>query len=140
MNNGQSINIIWLWNCNCIFKYKIYKYPSVYYKGNIYYTLYMNHYSWFVNYFYTNLSEIISKQGQKTIRFTVHGIWQEIVVKNDMACGSTIGPIMSAKLGIPTVDIGGPQLSMHSIREMCCTSSVLQTSKLLKVRKEVPSL
>ncbi|XP_022343582.2 aspartyl aminopeptidase-like [Crassostrea virginica] len=57
---------------------------------------------------------------------------QEIVVKNDMACGSTIGPIMSAKLGIPTVDIGGPQLSMHSIREMCCTSSVLQTSKLLK--------
>ena len=93
-----------------------------------------------MNYFYKNLSEIISKKGHKTIRFTVHGIWQEIVVKNDMACGSTIGPIMSAKLGIPTVDIGGPQLSMHSIREMCCTSSVLQTSKLLKVRKEVPSL
>lgn len=42
---------------------------------------------------------------------------------------------MSAKLGIPTIDVGAPQLSMHSIREMCCTSSVLQTSQLFKVKK-----
>lgn len=50
-----------------------------------------------------------------------------------MPCGSTIGPIMSAKLGIQTIDIGAPLLSMHSIREMVGTSSVLQTVELMQV-------
>ena len=43
---------------------------------------------------------------------------QDFVMRNDMACGSTVGPTVSAMLGIPTVDIGEPILSMHSIREM----------------------
>lgn len=43
---------------------------------------------------------------------------QTFITRNDMPCGSTVGPTVSAALGIPTVDIGEPMLSMHSIREM----------------------
>ena len=39
--------------------------------------------------------------------------------RSDLACGSTIGPISSANLGISTIDLGIPQLSMHSTRELC---------------------
>ena len=42
---------------------------------------------------------------------------QEFIVRQDCGCGSTIGPLISKETGIRTIDMGCPQLSMHSIRE-----------------------
>ncbi|TDH70754.1 hypothetical protein CCR75_001152 [Bremia lactucae] len=52
---------------------------------------------------------------------------QEFVVRQDTGCGSTIGPILSTRTGIRTVDVGIAQLSMHSIREMCGTEDLVKT-------------
>merc|ERR1712107_33 len=55
---------------------------------------------------------------------------QEFVVKNDCPCGSTIGPIISSKVGIRTVDLGVPSLSMHSIRETMGVEDVTTNARL----------
>lgn len=57
-------------------------------------------------------------------------------MRNDSSCGSTIGPMLSAKLGLRTVDVGNPQLSMHSIRETGGTDDVKHGIDLLRVREE----
>ncbi len=57
---------------------------------------------------------------------------QTFITRNDMPCGSTVGPTVSANLGIPTVDIGEPMLSMHSIREMMAVKDHQDMISLLK--------
>jgi aspartyl aminopeptidase len=49
---------------------------------------------------------------------------QHFAARNDMPCGSTIGPISAARVGVPTVDVGNPMLSMHSCREMAGSADV----------------
>jgi len=49
---------------------------------------------------------------------------QHFVARSDLGCGSTIGPISAARVGLRTVDVGSPMLSMHSCREMAGTADV----------------
>jgi len=55
---------------------------------------------------------------------------QKFVVKNSSPCGSTIGPHLSAACGIRTVDVGCPQLAMHSIREQMGVKDVATSMEL----------
>ncbi len=57
---------------------------------------------------------------------------QLFVVRNDSSCGSTIGPMLSAKMGVRTLDLGNPQLSMHSVRETGGTYDVEHSIKLFE--------
>ena len=57
---------------------------------------------------------------------------QEFVVRNDCPCGSTIGPIITSNTGIRAIDLGMPQLSMHSIRETMGLSDLTFAYKLFR--------
>jgi aspartyl aminopeptidase len=58
---------------------------------------------------------------------------QHFVTRSDLRCGSTIGPISAARVGIRTVDVGNPMLSMHSCREMAGTADVQPMIDVLKL-------
>jgi aspartyl aminopeptidase len=57
---------------------------------------------------------------------------QTFVVRSDMGCGSTIGPITAAQLGVRTLDLGAPTFAMHSIRELAGSADALITHQLLQ--------
>ena len=56
---------------------------------------------------------------------------QMFVTRSDMGCGSTIGPMTSAKIGIDTIDIGVPTFAMHSIRESAGSADAYSLYKIL---------
>jgi aspartyl aminopeptidase len=56
---------------------------------------------------------------------------QEFVIRSDLACGSTIGPITATEIGVRTVDIGLPTFAMHSIRELAGANDGEGLSKVL---------
>ena len=57
---------------------------------------------------------------------------QRFVSRNDMACGSTIGPLTATTLGVRTVDVGVPTFAMHSIRELAGNQDAHMLYRALK--------
>lgn len=82
-----------------------------------------------------NTKQRYATDGETAARFAAACHDQEVPVqrfvnRTDLACGSTIGPISSARLGIRTVDIGCAQLSMHSVRELAGAGDVEPTTRV----------
>lgn len=83
----------------------------------------------------TNVQQRYATDGASAARFralcrAAEVPMQDFVTRTDLACGSTIGPITATLLGIPTVDVGGAMLSMHSTRELCGTADLAMTAKV----------
>lgn len=57
---------------------------------------------------------------------------QSFVVRTDMACGSTIGPITAGGIGVRTLDIGVPTFGMHSIRELAGSHDACNLARILQ--------
>ncbi len=65
---------------------------------------------------------------------------QSFVVRTDMGCGSTIGPITATELGVKSIDIGVPTFAMHSIRELAGSDDAYALFKVLKVFNQLATL
>jgi aspartyl aminopeptidase len=65
---------------------------------------------------------------------------QSFAVRSDMACGSTIGPLTAANVGVRTLDVGVPTFAMHSPRELAGASDLHALSRVLARFFRAPSL
>jgi aspartyl aminopeptidase len=66
---------------------------------------------------------------------------QYFAVRNDIPCGSTIGPITAARVGVRTVDVGNPMLAMHSCRETAaCSDALVMAGVLRRLMAEPPTI
>jgi len=77
----------------------------------------------------SNQNQRYATDGETAARFSAwceaaDVVPQHFVTRSDLGCGSTIGPISAGWLGIRTVDVGNPMLSMHSCREMAGSGDV----------------
>lgn len=83
----------------------------------------------------TNANHRYASNAESTARFmqlceTAGVPYQQYAHRSDLACGSTIGPIVAANLGVASVDVGSPMWAMHSVRE---SAGVLDHSYLIAV-------
>lgn len=83
-----------------------------------------------------NSGQSYATDGESFARFaqlcrSVEVAHQTFVTRSDLACGSTIGPITAGMLGMKTVDVGNPLLSMHSIREMAACSDIAAMQRVM---------
>ena len=74
---------------------------------------------------------IATGSGSPAWRLDLGGYPFHFVTRSDVACGSTIGPITAARVGIRTVDVGSPMLAMHSCRELAAVADVAPMIDLL---------
>ena len=65
---------------------------------------------------------------------------QSFAVRSDMACGSTIGPLTAANVGVRTLDVGVPTFAMHSPRELAGTSDLHALARVLSRFFRQPAL
>ncbi|WP_309896153.1 M18 family aminopeptidase [Archangium sp.] len=85
----------------------------------------------------SNVNQSYATDGESWAWFALHcreaGVTpQNFVTRTDLGCGSTIGPISAGELGIRTVDVGNPMLSMHSIRELAAAADVAAMISVLR--------
>ena len=83
-----------------------------------------------------NVNQSYATDGPSLAAFTaacraVDVLPQHFSSRNDSPCGSTIGPISAARLGLRTIDVGNPMLSMHSCREMAAVADVAPMIRVL---------
>ena len=58
--------------------------------------------------------------------------YQQYAHRTDLGCGSTIGPIIAANLGMPSIDVGSPMWAMHSLRESAGVTDHSHMTTVLK--------